>query len=670
MRIGLIYPPSADPTAPYISVPLLTAVLRQDGHQVFPIDANAEGYRWLLGTERLRGLSEKLERRLADLDQMACLDHSQMREYAILWRARGDAHAVPRGIDRALNVLDGAAGRDFYDATAYEAAVATVQGALHLVGAVHHPLDLDFAWYRTPFSLLDASAIAADSAAGRDPFREFYDGVLGPRLARADLDWVGISVAFMSQVQPAFALALALRRARKDLPLVIGGAAISQILLQLDASARARALGPFDLAVAGEGIRAVRQICTSVAGKHGLASLGPVLEGELDDLQAAPAPDLDGLDLGAYLSPELVLPYDSSRGCYWGRCAFCHYGPVREGTGCYRERPVARVVEDLAQLSRRHDVKLFYLSQDSIAPRTLLAISMGLRERGQGLRWASDVRPERFFTRARCDELVEGGALALSLGVESGSAQVLARIDKGLVVADVERVVQNLGQAGVAVELMTFTGFPGETLDQAQQTLHLLSRLRQHAALFICGEFSLGPGSRVACYPEEYGLRETWRIAGDQLGTGLFYTPSSFLSEHEQQVLEQDLEKLSIGWTLRRYPWAGALSTAHSLLWYRERGPEAFRGHAPSSPRSSWHKAVARHDVLRVEAVSQANEQDIWARLIFQERQVSRERYEALALDLEPQATAGGSFRFSAGGLVRRAHSHSGSGRGRRRRRR
>ena len=32
---------------------------------------------------------------------------------------------------------------------------------------------------------------------------------------------------------------------------------------------------------------------------------------------------LDGYDFSKYFAPEIILPFQSSRGCYWGKCSFC-----------------------------------------------------------------------------------------------------------------------------------------------------------------------------------------------------------------------------------------------------------------------------------------------------------------------------------------------------------
>ena len=48
MKIALVYPPTCDPTAPYLAVLMLTGFLRAHGVEVLPVDANVEAYDALL----------------------------------------------------------------------------------------------------------------------------------------------------------------------------------------------------------------------------------------------------------------------------------------------------------------------------------------------------------------------------------------------------------------------------------------------------------------------------------------------------------------------------------------------------------------------------------------------------------------------------------------------
>src|SRR5262249_49897703 len=178
--VALVYPPTCDPTAPYLSVPTLTAWLRREGLSVLPIDANVEAWEWLLARERLAPLAERVHDRLRRLQRQAPLSHVEQLASVALWQGGGDAEAAPGAIDEAVRVL-----RDrerFYEQPAYDAAIATVESALRLVGAAHAPLTISFTAYRTPFSFLTPAAIADDARDERDPFPA-YRAALAPRPA-------------------------------------------------------------------------------------------------------------------------------------------------------------------------------------------------------------------------------------------------------------------------------------------------------------------------------------------------------------------------------------------------------------------------------------------------------------------------------------------------------
>ena len=48
-------------------------------------------------------------------------------------------------------------------------------------------------------------------------------------------------------------------------------------------------------------------------------------------------------------------------------------------------------------------------------------------------------------------------------------------------------------------------------------------------------------------------------------------------SDDERADVDARLAELSSGWVLRPYPWAGAVSTAHTVLYYDRFGAGVFR---------------------------------------------------------------------------------------------
>ncbi|MSP60382.1 MAG: B12-binding domain-containing radical SAM protein [Myxococcales bacterium] len=689
MKIALVYPPSCDPTAPYLAVPMLTGFLRAHGVEVLPIDANIEAWDALLRPAPLGRLRDRLERRIARLERLPSLDHASQLSYRALWEARGDAHAVPHGIAEAVATL-----RDpvrFYDPPAYARAVDTVDAALRVVSATHAPLQVDFTAYRTPFALTTPEEIAHDAEPENDPFDRYVERDLVPRLLAARVDAIGISVCFPGQLQPAYAFGLKLKRALPEVHLTVGGPGITQLLIRLRGRDLARALGPFDTAVVFEGEHTLLSLCRALDEKRPISRIPNLVQrdallgarylpGEAsEDMRTLPAPDFAGLPIGErpqggrkaaagsaeaasgcgkYFAPHLTLPYDPTRGCYWGKCTFCHYGLAETGTASYRERAVATVVEHLTALSERFRTRWFYLSQDSVAPKTLVQLAQALGDANLDLRWATDLKPEKYLTRARAEVLRRGGAVACALGVESASERVLSLIDKGAPVQVVRDVVSHLADAQIAVEAMCFTDFPTETFDEALETLDFLAENEQRVAGFIVGEFDLTHGALVARDPGKFGLIETWQLDGDLLGTGLFYeerVPAKRGDEPER--LDRALDQLSSGWRLRRYPWAGSLSTAHTVFYYARFGSGVLRelaqaGRDPGGVIGARPgTATARFDLAAVDG-ARDREMAIWHQLVRVRRHVSRAAWRELAGALPSLAALGTkarAYRFVAG---------------------
>ena len=666
MTVALVYPPTCDPTAPYLAVPMLTGFLRANGVPVIPIDANLEAFDALLEPEPMARIAARVEDSIRTLEQGARLSHEEQLRYVALQRARGDAQSVPRGIAEAKAILRDEAR--FFDEKSYDSATRTIDAALRAISAAHHPLHLDFTAYRTPFGLLSQEEIQRMAAPEHDPFEDYVADTLIPRLRAANAKVIGVSVCFPGQLQPAYAFAWKIKRALPDVHLTAGGPGLTQMMIRLRGTALAEALGPFDSAVVYEGEHTLLRLWEALRDGATLRTIpnlvlrDPLLGARflaghgMEDLRALPAPDFEGLPLERYLSPRVTLPYDPTRGCYWGKCTFCHYGLAEVGTAQYREREVPAMIEHLRALSAKHGTKHFYFSQDSVAPKTLVKLAEALIASDLELSWGTDLKPEKYLTPARAETLRKAGAVACALGVESGNERVLALIDKGAPVAVVSDVIDRLSSAGVAAEAMCFTDFPTETRDEALDTLRFLHDRRDRIAVYIVGEFGLTHGSLVAQEPSKFGMREVWQLEGDRLGLSLFFEPLTvWKDEDDREVVNDELSSLSRGWRLRPYPWAGAVSTAHTLLHYARFGASVFRDRARVTGgvrgRVLGAEPFEAPVKFALERASEAESRDagIWGSLVHEDRLVSREAYASLARKGRALEAQPGRYRFSAG---------------------
>jgi anaerobic magnesium-protoporphyrin IX monomethyl ester cyclase len=668
VRIALVYPPTCDPTAPYVSVPLLTGWLRSRGVEVLPVDANIGACDSLLRPPVLAGLRARVHKRFRALDRGATMPHGDQRQYLAYLDALRQSSDLEKQILPAMGCLRGT-DPGFHDPAAYAHAVDVVTRSLALVGAAHGPLELSFASYRSPFSLLNPEERSADSLPERNPYHAHFTGALIPALLDRGVRLIGISVVFPGQIQPAYSLAYLLKASpdARGIHVTVGGPAMTQILARLEGTARERALEPFDTAVLYEGEEALLGLVREI--EAGGEPRGVVMGSRLADLSVLPAPDFDGMPLDRYLSPEPVLPYDLSRGCPWGKCAFCHYGLAESGTAPYRERPLDQAVRHLRLLRERHGARLFYLSEDSVRPETLVSLATSLAGEGTDIRWSTDVRPEPLLAEPGVAAgLRLGGALSFSFGVESGSRRVLKLMRKGTSLEGVRAAIRAAAEAGIAAEAMVFTDFPTENGGEAMETLALLGELAPWISLFMCGTFGLSAGSAVAREPGRFGIAEVWSVSSDELGLGLQYTPGAEWKSEQQRVrIDKALAALSAKWRFASYPWAGSLSTAHTMLWYDRAGPAVFRLLAARSypTASAAPRAVTpRYDPDRLGARFAQDEARIWETMVADERAVSRARYQELAADIPP-ALPRANLRRSGGSSSRDAGPRrGGDGRG------
>jgi hypothetical protein len=134
-------------------------------------------------------------------------------------------------------------------------------------------------------------------------------------------------------------------------------------------------------------------------------------------------------------------------------------------------------------------------------------------------------------------------------------------------------------------------------------------------------------------------------------------------SERQRAQVEGLVSELSARWSLRRYPWAGALSTAHTLLWYERFGKGVFRElaelkhsvqAASAAERAAAVLVHTRFDVQQADEQSAAHEAEIWQELVQNRRKVTRPDYDELAARAPRLRPAAGSWRCALGATPER----------------
>ncbi|MBA4367172.1 MAG: hypothetical protein C0403_05990 [Desulfobacterium sp.] len=603
MKPWLIYPPFADPTQPYLSLPYLKGYLRSNGLDAVVTDLNVAAAHYLLDPRQVADSVKQLAEKFEQLNHRDQLNGMEQLAYMALAEARP---AALRSLTAAGSAIDGFQDPNrFYKIAHYRRSRDQAEDALTCLSAVNYPYNFHFnraAHATVPWGL---DLLESYFQKRQSPLDAFYRTILDKHQPEPG-QVVGISLTFISQIPETFYLLHLLRQITPQAFLLLGGTCVQQILRHASPIVQKKLLDLVDAACMFEGeetmvqlVRALESMGSGVdAGSrfNALKEIPNLLlrepgTGELHsspvritDLTSTFKPDYSDLDLDSYLAPGRTLLFAPTRGCYWNRCSFCDYGLNRSGSHDYREMDAAEAARCLAELSAAHNVQNFYLSVDVLSPKFALALARELFALRTDIKWSADFRIEPHYTKERCRMLYQSGLRAVAFGIESGSDELLRSMHKGITSEQICSVNNIFHDAGIATAWMAFTDHPGETRSQLQATLKLIQNQKSAIDLFILGRFGLTGGSDIAACPEKYGLKRIFFCQGDDFRLfPLFETKAQ--KSNTSQYTEDSIARLSSGFYLDHYPWAGAISTHHSFLYMLKYGQKAFRYLAKQSFR-------------------------------------------------------------------------------------
>ena len=512
MKVLLLFPPQWVPYQPHLALPSLAAFLRSNGIETVQKDLNVESFDYFLSRKYLRSLKPAIDSRFAELDRRPVLAAGfEQHLYGDLFLARSSAYNLGDAIDDAKSVFR---STRYYDAVALSQARKTIENALSVISLAHYPTRLELMSFTMPcydgtLGSIDKLTVDRD----QNPYLEYFEQSALPYIQNQAPDLIGISIAGESQLIPALALSRLIKQ-KFGCHVVLGGYVVT--LLADSFAGNREFFGKYcDGLMVLEGERPLLELAGALSNHQSLRSVSNLIyyDGESvrqnpivqpEPMDSLPVPDFDGLPLKNYLSPEPVLPLLASRGCYWGKCAFCSHNVSYENK--YRAASGKKIVADLETLRQKYGARHFAFSDEAIAPKVMRDVTARLIARNDDFRFSTNIRLELQFTPELCREMYTTGFRVVYLGLESGCDRVLGLMNKGFTKEGALQVCRNLVQAGIWDHLYVFLGFPGEAQVEAEETFRFL--LENSAAIrsFNIGSFSLGRGSAVMNSPADYGV--------------------------------------------------------------------------------------------------------------------------------------------------------------------
>jgi hypothetical protein len=456
---------------PVMALPYLTAYLRRAGCTVFPHDFNIEARHWLSRAAVVDELGGRLR------DQVGDLSWARSGRGQALVRAAAQADGGYLWCPLTHDLLAAAEG-DFRG--------IDFRITRQLWGRFHESLMAELPYEKSPLEW----TVAEMNAAAETDHGTLVDSMirewLAPRVDAEHPDLVGFSLITEDQIFPTMVLARELKRRAPGVVIAAGGPLISAIADKLPPPA----FRFVDYYVRFDGEPAFDGLLELLAGRRHPSLIPNVVwahgdRTHVNDVREGPAldflppPDFDGLDMDLYnRSPEIEAPWlsvNTTKGCAYGRCTYCS-DPSYSSP---RFKSPERAVGEMADLKARYGICKFLFADSYIPPAQMRRIAAALVDQKLGVRWVMQTRPETALTDETIAAYAASGCNELWFGMESISEDVLRFIQKGIARQTMERIVAACLANGIRITLNVMIGVPGETEQNALETLEFINSLNE-----------------------------------------------------------------------------------------------------------------------------------------------------------------------------------------------
>jgi ribosomal peptide maturation radical SAM protein 1 len=165
--------------------------------------------------------------------------------------------------------------------------------------------------------------------------------------------------------------------------------------------------------------------------------------------------------LGMLDRETVLLPFESSRGCWWGAKHHCTFCGLNGETMRYRSKAPERVLAELDTLARRYRTFRFEAVDNILDPGYLSTVMPALTTGGYDLFY--EVKAN--LSRADLRLLARAGVRRLQPGLESLNSRVLRLMRKGVRAAQNVCLLKWARYYDIDIAWNLLWGFPGETAD-------------------------------------------------------------------------------------------------------------------------------------------------------------------------------------------------------------
>ena len=527
MKTLLIFPPQWMPVSPHFALPTLLGQFEGTGFEASVLDLNVDFYNKILTKEYVQYSLNKAKELQPILKENISKYFSKEKNYNdytfvqkneiakasmidnLLKKHGENLKTVATIIDKSVEVLK--SKEYYYNPKLFTSAVANINTALEICSMPYYPTQIGFTSYTNELLTLDYECIkyyVFDNTT--NIFRKYFESVID-KIKAENAEYIGISINSSSQIIAGLTLANMLKK-ETNAHVNIGGNHFGRVTDSLEKYPEFFELFCDSLLVE-EGEIPVIELAKYINGEQEIEkvpNLMYVKDGKVQfndkvepkKLNELKTPSLDGYDLKAYFTPEIVMPFPASRGCYWRKCSFCDH----DFGMYYNIKNIDKLVKEIKTYKEKYGINKFEFIDEAISPNYMEAMSKRFLEENLDVEFFCDARLEDGFTKEVCELAVEAGLRMVLWGFESGSKKIMKLINKGINVDNRLKILRDAREAGIYNFAFIFFGFPAETKQSALKTIKVICDNTDIINSYGKSVFTMGKHTKLREAPSKYGV--------------------------------------------------------------------------------------------------------------------------------------------------------------------
>ena len=535
MKVLFLFPPQWMPISPHFAIATLIGQFENSPYEASMMDLNIDFYNKILTRKYVSNALKRAKNLLIETKEEIKTVYKKDKkfdEYPFEWQNKIAKSSMllnmfqkyGKQLDRASILVEQAVDIlkskvHFYNPKLFVNAINTINIALEICSAPYFPTKIGYISYSNELMKLDFESIkyyVFDK--NSNIFRDYYESVIGD-IIKQKADYIGISINSSSQIIAGLTLANMLKQKTKA-HISIGGNHFGRVADSLEkypeffnlfcdsVSLEEGEIPVYKLAQYVNNEIPIEEVPNLMYLKDGKVAKNPIIEPlKLNDMKIA---SLKGYELDKYFIPEIVMPFQTSRGCYWRKCSFCDH----DFGMCYNIKDLDKLIEEIKYFNKTYGITKFEFIDEAISPSYMKTMCERIIKEGLDIQFFCDARLETGFTKEVFDIAAKAGLKMVLWGYESGSKRIMDLINKGIDVDNRLNILKDARDAGIFNFAFIFFGFPAETKEDAMMTIDEICAHTDIINTYGKSMFTMGKHTKLREAPEKYGvIGETYQEA-------------------------------------------------------------------------------------------------------------------------------------------------------------